>query len=388
VLGVSAIGGNGVTGHGFRGSTGVLGDSRLGTGVEGHTITGTAVFGESSGDENGFCGPGVEGRSSAAPVGSDVAAAPGVRGSSNGNGCEGITFGFPVGAVGVSGGDFSDAPGAGVSGASVLGSGVQGFTSASLETNPDVAAVRGQSANGVATLFVGRVRVTGYLSNGGGGFTIDHPVDPANKYLSHSFVESSEMLNVYSGTVNTDDDGAARVELPPYFDALNRDFRYQLTGIGELARAIVSEEIKGNEFAIRTDVPRVKVCWQVTGVRGDAWAEAHRVPVVEDKPQAERGRYLHRRLFDNTAGIHPGPTTARPTELLPEELRDDAERLLTDLGSKDPAGIKDLHERLSRGRKWLEELGTARRARLEHQRRGAGNCGRHPPPDDGLTAAA
>ena len=111
----------------------------------------------------------------------------------------------------------------------------------------------GGRARTFAGLFVGRVRVTGALQKAGGGFTVDHPSDPENKYLSHSFVESPEMLNVYSGTVTTNRDGVARVRLPAYFEALNRDFRYQLTAIGEFARAMVSEEIQDNEFAIRTD---------------------------------------------------------------------------------------------------------------------------------------
>jgi Amidohydrolase family len=136
------------------------------------------------------------------------------------------------------------------------------------------------------------------------------------------------MLNVYSGTVTTNRDGVARVRLPAYFGALNRDFRYQLTVIGEFARAMVSEEIKDNEFAIRTDPGRVKVCWQVTGVRKDAWAEANRIPVEETKPKAERGRYLHPELFGKKAGaIHPVPAPRVP-DALPEKLRGRAEKTL------------------------------------------------------------
>jgi hypothetical protein len=139
-----------------------------------------------------------------------------------------------------------------------------------------VAAVRGENVHGWAGLFVGNVKVTGALSKPGGGFLVDHPGDPENKYLSHSFVESPDMLNVYSGTVTTDDDGNARVTLPDYFETLNRDFRYQLTVIGQFAQVMVPEEIARNEFGVRSDVPHVKVCWQVTGVRQDAWAEARR----------------------------------------------------------------------------------------------------------------
>ena len=34
------------------------------------------------------------------------------------------------------------------------------------------------------------------MSKPGGSFKIDHPVDPACKYLYHSFVESPDMMNV------------------------------------------------------------------------------------------------------------------------------------------------------------------------------------------------
>jgi hypothetical protein len=97
--------------------------------------------------------------------------------------------------------------------------------------------------------------------------------------------------------VVTDSHGIATVELPSYFEALNQDFRYQLTVIGQFAQAIVAKEIANNQFTIQTDKPAVKVSWQVTGIRHDAYAEAHRVVVEEDKPAAERGTYLHPELF-------------------------------------------------------------------------------------------
>ena len=49
----------------------------------------------------------------------------------------------------------------------------------------------------------------------------------------------------------------------------------------------------GNRFTIRTDKPAVRVSWQVTGIRKDAWAEAHRIPVEQDKTGEAKGRYLH-----------------------------------------------------------------------------------------------
>ena len=156
----------------------------------------------------------------------------------------------------------------------------------------------GGTANGLAGQFNGNVQVTGNLSKGGGSFKIDHPLDPENKYLHHSFVESPDMKNIYDGNVTTDANGEATVQLPDWFEALNRDFRYQLTVIGTFAQAIVAEKIKGNRFVIKTSAPKVEVSWQVTGIRQDAFANKHRIPVEEAKPERERGYYLHPEAFD------------------------------------------------------------------------------------------
>ena len=139
----------------------------------------------------------------------------------------------------------------------------------------------------------GDVQIAGKLTAKVKQFKIDHPLDPANKYLSHSSVESPDVMNIYNGNVITDSEGNATVMLPDYFEALNGDFRYQLTVIGKLAQAAVASEIENNRFTIKTDHPNVKVSWQVTGIRHDASAKANRFPVEEEKPEAERGLYLH-----------------------------------------------------------------------------------------------
>jgi hypothetical protein len=153
----------------------------------------------------------------------------------------------------------------------------------------------------IATGFVtpGNLDVLGSLTKHGGMFKIDHPLDPANKYLYHSFVESPDMMNVYNGSVTTDKHGMAVVTLPVYFDALNRDFRYQLTAIGSFAQATVAKEVENNRFAIRTSKPGVKVSWQVTGIRQDAYANAHPIQVEAEKPAREQGHYLHPELFES-----------------------------------------------------------------------------------------
>jgi hypothetical protein len=154
------------------------------------------------------------------------------------------------------------------------------------------------AAHGLAGDFRGDVSVTGTLSKGGGSFKIDHPLDPANKYLYHSFVESPDMKNIYDGVITLDAAGEAIVELPEWFGALNRDFRYLLTAIGAPGPTLyIAEEVNGNHFKIAGGSPRMKVSWQVTGIRQDAWANAHRIPVEEEKPGSERGYYLYPELF-------------------------------------------------------------------------------------------
>jgi len=140
---------------------------------------------------------------------------------------------------------------------------------------------------------VGALNVTGALTKGSGTFLIDHPLDPDNKYLYHSFVESPDMMNVYNGVAVAGGDGRAVVELPSYFEALNKDFRYQLTCIGGFAPVYVAEEVHGNTFVIAGARPGLKVSWQVTGIRKDPYAEQNRIVPEVEKDVADRGQYLY-----------------------------------------------------------------------------------------------
>jgi hypothetical protein len=263
-----AMNGIGVMGISRGRAAGVRGESNEDDGVYGQSVDASGVKGTS---ENGtgveaisLLGIGVSGHSGA------------------GTGVEGISDGG-IGVVGESTGN-----GLGVSGISSQGIGVSGTSFSST-----AAAVFGDnSVGGLAGLFRGDVRVTGNIQKQGGGFEIDHPLDPANRYLCHSFVESPEMMNVYNGNIFTDGSGNATVELPDYFEVLNRDFCYQLTVIGQFAQAIVAEEVSNNRFIIQTDKPNVKVSWQVTGIRQDAWANAHRTEAEVQKPVREQGKYL------------------------------------------------------------------------------------------------
>ncbi len=161
--------------------------------------------------------------------------------------------------------------------------------------------------NNNAGYFQGRVVVTSILTKGGGSFKIDHPLDPENKYLSHSFVESPDMKNIYDGTAIMDENGQAEVILPQYFEALNKDFCYQLTAIGTSAPNLhIAVEISGNKFIIAGGKPNMKVSWQVTGIRKDPFAEKNRIIVEEEKTNNEKGRYLHPEVYNKPAQLSVG----------------------------------------------------------------------------------
>jgi len=157
-------------------------------------------------------------------------------------------------------------------------------------------AVRGENsgaAGGYAGLFNGgSTWVAGTLFKNAGAFLIDHPVDPESKFLIHSFVESPDMKNIYDGIATTNASGLAVVTLPDWFEALNMDYRYQLTCIGEFAEAIVQNEISGNIFTIKTNKPNVKVSWQVTGIRNDPYARENRLSIEKPKLPDEVGKYI------------------------------------------------------------------------------------------------
>jgi len=324
-------GGQGVTGQATGTTQTNFGVVGFASGVNGVGVYGTATDTTkyNIGVDGYAAGPGGEGVRGEAT--GTTAANYGVKGQADGPAGEGVVgvaidttqknFGFVGFAAGPAG--------EGVEGNAINTSdadyGVAGFESgpggAGLYGAGDtgVQGVAATGGSGIAGYFVGDVNISGNLSKGGGSFKIDHPLDPANKYLYHSFVESPDMMNVYNGNVVTNQRGVAIVTLPDYFEALNQDFRYQLTVIGQFAQAIVAKEINGNRFTIKTSKPGVKVSWQVTGIRHDAYADAHRVEVQVEKPPQEQGRYLHPELFGAPAEqaigyVAPSVPTERPQQ--------------------------------------------------------------------------
>ena len=153
-----------------------------------------------------------------------------------------------------------------------------------------------------AVVLVGNVRfyqnltVTGALSKGSGTFVIDHPLDPKNKLLYHSFVESPDVKNLYDGVATLDENGEAIIELPDYFEALNKEFRYQFFPHYEpMPDLYVKQEVSGNRFVIAGGSPGGEISWQVTGVRHDPYILAN--PVINevektDSTEVKKGECL------------------------------------------------------------------------------------------------
>ena len=210
--------------------------------------------------------------------------------------------GMGIVAMGGSSPDFGGSPGGfgvlafGGTGSDTNGDGVGGsFTGGNLTLYGD--GIQAFAGSGEAGTFIGSIFVTGSITAGVKDFKIDHPLEPANKYLVHASIESSEMMNLYAGNVTTDASGYAVVQLPKWFQAINTDLRYQLTVIGQFAQAIIAKKIENNAFTIRTNVPNVEVSWEVIGTRQDAFAKAHPLVVEEEKTGRLKGYYLHPELY-------------------------------------------------------------------------------------------
>ena len=272
---------NGVVG---QGANGVAGTSTASTG-SGGLFTGWSA--PSGSGQNGGVGTTATG-GAADPTGGTggTAAGDGLDAYGGNSGYKGSGDYGGFGVVGQGGGGDPEYGGDGAGGV---------FTGGDTSAGGD--GVYAQAGSGYAGYLQGDVNITGSLSKGGGSFKIDHPLDPANKYLYHSFVESPDMMNVYNGNVVLDANGEAVVDFPEWFGVLNRDFRYQLTCIGGFAPVYVAEKVSNNHFKIAGGKPGLEVSWQVTGIRQDAWANAHRIPVEEEKEARLKGFYIHPELY-------------------------------------------------------------------------------------------
>ena len=192
-------------------------------------------------------------------------------------------------------------PGDGFNGGiGVHGLGTNGATAVAGASQGGVGVLGSATGGGLAGLFQGNVTVTGTLSASAKSFKIDHPLDPENRYLVHAAVESPDMKTIYDGIATLDDKGEATVRLAEWFEALNKDYRYQVTCIGSAAPDLhIATEISDNQFTIGGGPPNGKVSWQVTGIRRDSWAIANPVSVEQDK----RTENQILRLTAETAGL-------------------------------------------------------------------------------------
>lgn len=178
---------------------------------------------------------------------------------------------------------------------------------------------QGTPANGIGTAGTGYYGIVGedrYLGTIGGAvgvysngnltatgtkaFTIDHPSDPENKFLRHFSTESNEVLNMYRGNVTFDANGEALVEMPNYYDLINKNPSYQLTPIGGFAQLYIKEELANGRFVIAGGQAGMKASWTVYAERNDPYLQQypfHRNVELE-KREGQKGTYLMPQLYD------------------------------------------------------------------------------------------
>jgi len=305
---------------GTRGDTGssakngVVGGNESTDGVPSGTPGGNGVFGFTTNpNASGVFGANNSTHQTTPPAGS------GVFGLTNAPGAAAV-FGANNTAKGV--GVQGNGPDAGVSGFSPNGSGVVG-TSRQGDAVLGNAGIGGNEIHGrggiFAGFFEGGVKIQGgslevtKVGDIGGEisavsifaqnkhFRIDHPTDPTRKYLLHATIESSEMMNLYSGVAVLDGNGEAEVVLPEWFEALNRDFRYQLTCVGSFAPVYIARKVAKNGFKIAGGQPGLEVSWQVAGTRHDRWAREHPFAVeVEKQPNEATAKLNPNSCTENT----------------------------------------------------------------------------------------
>ena len=174
--------------------------------------------------------------------------------------------------------------------AGVFGSGVYEGVAGSTTQSTGYGIISGTNLGALGNLTVA----------GNKSFKIDHPLDPANKFLLHFCAESNEVLNFYRGNVVLDANGNATVTLPDYFSAININYSYILTPVGAAAPDLhIAKEIEGNVFSIAGGQAGLKVSWQVTAVRNDAYMQNH--PEAREtepaKEGAQKGKYLHPEFY-------------------------------------------------------------------------------------------
>ncbi len=293
------------------GATGLVGISNAGIGaiLEGGTPPDSITTAADGLDAYGGASAAPGGTATQYTGGAGITAHGGVGNGSANNGGDGVNAyggGGNDGGTGISasGGGGAESGGGGIeahggNGSLYGGDGIDAFGGGGTYGSYGIYAMGGTGR--IAGFFEGNIDVTGTVNTGKIVVTLDDPVDPGNKYLAHASVQSSEMMNMYSGNVTTDELGLATIQLPDWFETENGDFRYQLTVLGQFAQAIIKDKIANKKFTIMTNASHVEVSWQVTGIRQDAYAKANPLIVEREKPENERGFYIHPEVYGQPA---------------------------------------------------------------------------------------
>lgn len=261
-------------------------------------------------------GSGVAGTGNTVGVygkGIQIADGIGVVGSGN----NGLTYTIPANGAGVAGtgvnigvfGHATDAAGFGVYSSGNFHATGDITNGGDITTTGDVAG-NGFSFTGGDLAITGDASTGGNLMVGGNfsatgtkAFIIDDPRDPANKYLKHFNIESNEILNIYRGVVTFDASGEAVVQLPDYYDAINKNASYQLTPIGAaMPNLYIASEVNNGTFVIAGGVSSKKVSWTLTAERNDPYISSNpelRNNVVDKGDY--RGRYLSPETYGQSA---------------------------------------------------------------------------------------
>jgi hypothetical protein len=130
----------------------------------------------------------------------------------------------------------------------------------------------------------GSLAVVGNVSKGGGTFLIDHPLDPDNKNLIHSFIEGPNCDLLYRGRVKlskgraqVDVDVAAKMTRGT-FAALTQNVDFFITNATGNAKVRVEDiaAVKTGRFSIVADDPNSNdtVMWLVIAERADPYIKA------------------------------------------------------------------------------------------------------------------
>jgi hypothetical protein len=291
----------------------VFGESASGVAVRGlaHSISAAGVIGNNARGEVvvGIGGSGCTDAplSNCAGIGAvvgrnDGPGGYGVRGFTTAGGATYHGIGV-LGQAGVSGSN-----GTGVRGENV--NAANGDNAVEAVTNGTGSALFAQGTQ--AGTFNGAVTINGDLTVTGtkSGFHIDDPRAPTVRTLTHTPVETDQLTVVYTGNVRTDAHGRATVKLPAYATTIAGDWRYQLTPIGGFGQVIVAREVRDGAFVVRSEHPRMKVSWSITGVRHDPQSRQAPIVAVQDKTGADRGHYLDPKAYgkpasDGVAGVKP-----------------------------------------------------------------------------------